>query len=81
MRATVLEDKSLERHAGRFVWLSIDTEDSKNATYLEQHPFEAVPTFQVLDASTARVAYRWIGAVDRTRWMACSRCGMSLASR
>jgi hypothetical protein len=64
MRATVFTDAALSKHAGRFVWLSIDTEDARNATYLEQHPFEAVPTFQVLDASTARVAYRWIGAVD-----------------
>jgi tetratricopeptide (TPR) repeat protein len=64
MRATVLEDKSLTRHAGRFVWLSIDTEELKNAAFLDKYPFEAVPTFEVIDAKTEKVAYTWIGAVD-----------------
>jgi len=64
MRATVMTDKALAKHAGRFVWLSIDTEDPKNAAYLEKFPWEAVPTFQVLDAGGEHVEYQWIGAVD-----------------
>jgi len=64
MRATVLTDAALTKHAGRFVWLSIDTEDPKNAAYLEKFPWEAVPTFEVLDPKTETVAYQWIGAVD-----------------
>jgi tetratricopeptide (TPR) repeat protein len=64
MRATVLTDTALTKHAGRFVWLSIDTENEKNAAFLEAYPWQAVPTFEVLDATSKAVAYRWIGAVD-----------------
>jgi tetratricopeptide (TPR) repeat protein len=64
MRATVLTDAVLAKQAGRFVWLSIDTEDGKNAAFLDRYPWEAVPTFEVLDGKTDRVAYSWIGAVD-----------------
>jgi len=64
MRATVLTDAALAKHAGRFVWLSIDTEDAKNEEFLGKFPWEAVPTFEVLDPKTETVSYRWIGAVD-----------------
>jgi tetratricopeptide (TPR) repeat protein len=64
MRATVLTDKSLARHAGRFVWLSIDAEHEKNAEFLSAYPWEAVPTFEVIDPASGKVAYRWLGAVS-----------------
>ena len=64
MRATVFTDAALAKQAGRFVWLSIDAEDGKNAAFLDRYPWEAVPTFEVLDAKTEKVAYTWIGAVD-----------------
>ncbi len=64
MRATVLTDPALKKHAGRFVWLSIDTEDAKNAEFLAAYPWEAVPTFEVIDPQTRKIAYRWIGSVD-----------------
>ncbi len=64
MRATVLTDKALAKQAGRFVWLSIDTEDAKNEAFLEQYPWQAVPTFEVIDAKTEKIAYSWIGAID-----------------
>jgi len=64
MRATVLTDPALAKHAGRFVWLSIDTEDSANASFLDQYPWKAVPTFQVIQPATGKVAYEWVGAVD-----------------
>ena len=64
MRATVLTDKSLARHAGRFVWLSIDTENEKNAAFLDAYPWEAVPTFEVIDPATKKIVYRWLGSVN-----------------
>jgi hypothetical protein len=64
MRATVFTDATLAKQAGRFVWLSIDTEEVKNAAFLERFPFEAVPTFEVVDPNTEKIAYTWIGAVD-----------------
>jgi tetratricopeptide (TPR) repeat protein len=64
MRATVLTDRALTRHAGRFVWLSIDTENDENAGFLGRYPWEAVPTFEVVDPQSEKVVYRWLGAVD-----------------
>ncbi|HEX4824938.1 MAG TPA: tetratricopeptide repeat protein [Candidatus Polarisedimenticolaceae bacterium] len=64
MRATVLTDQALVKQAGRFVWLSIDTEDAKNAPYLEKFPWEAVPTFQVINPAAETVAFQWVGACD-----------------
>ena len=64
MRATVFTDAALTKQAGRFVWLSIDTEDGKNAAFLDRYPWQAVPTFEVLDAKTEKVAYIRIGAID-----------------
>ena len=59
-----MTERSLARHAGRFVWLSIDTEDAKNEVFLGKFPWEAVPTFEVVDPKTEAVSYKWIGAVD-----------------
>ena len=55
MRATVFTDAALVKHAGRFVWLSIDTENAQNAEFLDRFPWEAVPTFQIIDPQTERV--------------------------
>ncbi len=41
LRAYVFPDAALKKHAGRFVWLSIDTEKEKNAPFLARYPIEA----------------------------------------
>jgi len=61
MKAYVYTDASLERYAGRFVWLSINTEDAKNAAFLEQYPIPVLPTLLVLDAKRDTVALRYVG--------------------
>src|SRR6188472_3725676 len=61
MRAYVYTDKSLERYAGRFVWLSVNTEDAKNAPFLKRYPIPALPTLLVLDARHDSVALRYVG--------------------
>ena len=61
MKAYVYTDASLERFAGRFVWLSINTEDAKNAAFLEQYPIPALPTLIVIDAKRDTVALRYVG--------------------
>ncbi len=61
MKAYVYTDASLERYAGRFVWLSINTEDAKNAAFLKQYPIPALPTLIVLDAKRDTVALRYTG--------------------
>src|SRR6476469_8286034 len=61
MRAYVFTDKSLERYAGRFVWLSVNTEDSKNAKFLAKYPIPALPTLLILDPSGERIVNRYVG--------------------
>lgn len=61
MRAYVFTDKALARHAGQFVWLSIDTEKPGNASFLTKYPVEAWPTYFVLDSAKEKVAVRWVG--------------------
>jgi hypothetical protein len=62
MRAFVFTDKALARHAGRFVWLSIDTEREENAAFVEKYPIEAWPTLMVLDPRTGAAALKWMGS-------------------
>jgi len=61
MKAYVYTDASLGRYAGRFVWLSINTEDAKNAAFLKRYPIPALPTLLVLDAKHDTVAMRYTG--------------------
>ena len=61
MRAYVFTDKSLERYAGRFVWLSVNTEDSKNANFLAKYPIPALPTLLVLSPSGDKIVMRYVG--------------------
>ena len=61
MKAYVYTDASLERYAGRFVWLSINTEDAKNAAFLKKYPIPALPTLIVLDPKRDTVALRYVG--------------------
>lgn len=60
MRAFVFTDASLRRHAGQFVWLSVNTEKAGSAAFLRKYPVEAWPTFFVLDPA-GQVALRWVG--------------------
>ncbi len=61
MRAYVFTDRSLGRQAGRFVWLSIDTEKAANAAFKKRYPVGALPTYLVLDPADGKVALRWVG--------------------
>lgn len=61
MRAFVFTDKALERVAGRFVWLAMNTETPEGAAFLKQYPVSAWPTFYVVDPTTEKVALRWVG--------------------
>jgi tetratricopeptide (TPR) repeat protein len=64
MRAFVFTDRALDRQAGRFVWLSINTEKEKNAGFLERYPIEAYPTLLVIDPTKERAVLRWIGGAS-----------------
>lgn len=62
MRAFVFTDKALARHAGRFVWLSIDTERPENAAFVEKYPVQSWPTLYVLDPRAEKAALKWAGS-------------------
>jgi len=61
MRATVFTDKALARHAGRFVWLEVDTEKAQNAAFRKRFPAKALPSFYVIDPESERIVLRWTG--------------------
>jgi tetratricopeptide (TPR) repeat protein len=64
MRAFVFTDKALDRYAGRFVWLSIDTEKAKNAKFLTKFPIGVWPTLLVIDPKSENVALRYVGGAN-----------------
>src|SRR5450755_2020353 len=61
MRAFVFTDKALERQAGRFVWLSVNTEKRENAAVLAKYPIQASPTLFVLDPVSEKVVLKYVG--------------------
>ena len=61
MKAYVFTDKALQRHAGQFVWLSLDVEKAQNAPYKKKYGADALPMFFVVDPKTQKVAFRWVG--------------------
>src|SRR6185436_13981897 len=51
----------MERYAGRFVWLAVDTENAKNADFLKKYPINVWPTLLVIDPAKERVSLRYAG--------------------
>jgi tetratricopeptide (TPR) repeat protein len=64
MRAFVFTDKALAKHAGQFVWLSIDTEKAQNAPFVHKYPVRAWPSLYVLDPHKETVVLRWVGSAN-----------------
>src|SRR5215510_3666609 len=64
MRAYVFSDAALAKHAGRFVWLSIDSDKAENAAFLARFPTEVSPTLLVIDASLERAVLSWPGSAS-----------------
>src|SRR4030065_508501 len=56
MKAYVFTDKALQRHAGQFVWLSLDVEKGQNAPYKKKYGIDALPTYFVVDPKTEKSA-------------------------
>jgi hypothetical protein len=63
MRAFVFTDPALAKHAGQFVWLSIDTEKARNAAFIRKYPIRAWPSLYVIDPAREKIALRWVGGV------------------
>ena len=62
MRAYVFTDAALARHAGRFVWLEVDTDRPDSAPFLEKYPVEFWPTFFILDPRQEKALVRFAGS-------------------
>ena len=62
MRAFVFTDEALARHAGRFVWLELNTDVPGNAEFLEKYPVENWPTLFVLDPREEKALIRFAGS-------------------
>ncbi|HJZ84914.1 MAG TPA: tetratricopeptide repeat protein [Polyangia bacterium] len=59
MRAYVFSDAALAKQAGRFVWLSIDSEKAQNAAFLARFPTEVSPTLLVIEPTAERAVLKW----------------------
>ncbi len=62
MRAFVFTDRSLARHAGRFVWLSVNIDNTANSAFLVKFPVTGTPTLMVIDPKNETVALRYLGS-------------------
>src|SRR5664280_2838528 len=67
MRAFVFTDRALERQAGRFVWLSINTEKRENSAVLAKFPVQAWPSLYVIDPKSEKVVLRYVGGATVTQ--------------
>src|SRR5262249_54279079 len=61
MRAYVFTDQALTKHAGQFVWLSIDTEKPQNADFVHKYPIRACPSSYVIAPASKKITLRWVG--------------------
>ena len=61
MRANVFTDKALERYAGRFVWLAVDTERTDSANFLAKYAINVWPTLLIVDPRKEQIALRYAG--------------------
>jgi tetratricopeptide (TPR) repeat protein len=62
MRAFVFTDEVLARHAGRFVWLEINTDVPGNARFQEKYPIESWPTLFIIDPREEKALVRFAGS-------------------
>ncbi len=62
MRAFVFTDPALASEAGRFVWLELNTDLSRNEPVLRKHEADALPTFLVIAPKDEQVLLRWVGS-------------------
>ena len=81
MRAFVFTDKALGRQAGRFVWLSINTEKRENAAVLAKYPIQASPTLFVIDPVAEKVVLKYVGGATVTQLQRILDDGVRAASR
>jgi thioredoxin-like negative regulator of GroEL len=63
MRSYVFPDPALRPLAGRFVWLSIDTERQENAALVSKLAVRALPTLYVIEPASEKPILAWAGSL------------------
>jgi len=63
MRAYVFTDAALAKHARQFAWLSVDTDNEKNAEFTKKFPTQGVPSFLIIDPKAEKAVLTWYGTV------------------
>jgi tetratricopeptide (TPR) repeat protein len=61
MKEVVLPDPILLGIKDAFVWLSVDSEKSDNAAFLDRFPAKSLPTLWIIDAKAEAPLFKWIG--------------------
>jgi thioredoxin-like negative regulator of GroEL len=64
MRSYVFNQPEAEHLRSRVIWLALDVDLAKNAEIVEKFPFDALPTFYLLDPANERALVRWSGAMS-----------------
>jgi tetratricopeptide (TPR) repeat protein len=62
MKQYVFTDKALARHAGRFVWLELNTDLPQAAGFQEKYPMDFWPTFFIIDPREEKALVRFSGS-------------------
>lgn len=70
LRAYVFRDPAMARVRDSFVWAAIDTENAKNAAFVEKYPIEAWPTLLVIDPDSGAPVVSWLGAASTQELLA-----------
>ncbi|MEO8216961.1 MAG: thiol reductase thioredoxin [Acidobacteriota bacterium] len=81
MRAYVFTDKALERVAGQFVWLSVNTEKASNAAFVQKYTISAWPTLYIIDPVKEAVTKRWVGGATVPQLLNLLHEGEQLAGK
>jgi thioredoxin-like negative regulator of GroEL len=63
LRSYVFPDPALRRLAGRFVWLSVDTERQENAALVSKLGVQVLPTLYVIDPASEKPTLAWVGSL------------------
>src|SRR5579864_5339623 len=61
MRASVLTDAALVKQAGRFVWLSVDSDKPTNEKFTAEFATGGIPLYVLINPATGKAVLSWYG--------------------
>lgn len=81
MRETVFPQPQFADFEKDVVFAAIDTEQSRNAAFLEQFPVQVLPTLLLIEPQSGRVLLQWLGSADATQFQSLITAAKSAATR